>query len=258
MSRKQGMAAIEHCSKDKTKPYEPPKFAVYSIGIIIAMLIIAAGAVFYKIRYEPNPLFKESGLLQSQKFYDLSIYFNPDINSANYYGSEDAGVTIIAFLDMHSDSSKYFMKEIFPKIKQEYIDSGNAKYYNKSYITMGSINKKDADFEYSIALECIKKTSAEKYYDAYFGIFSSPAGDIRETLINHNIFMDKYQDCLGEEDTLNELYKNAIEIENLGIVGIGQRFYIGIAGSDNTVLDGIPSYAKFNRTIRQYEMQLGN
>lgn len=257
MSNENDTAEIEHCSKDKIKPYGLSKFAVYSIALVIALSIMTTGFFFYKIRYGSNPSIKESGLLQAQKFYDLSIYFNPEINSANYYGSEGAGVTIIAFLDMHSDASRYFMKEIFPKIREEYIDSGNARYYHKSYISVDSINKQDIDFEYSIALECVKKISAEKYYDIYFDLFAG-AGDIQETLIKRNISIDRYQDCIGEEDTLNELYKNAMETENLGIAGIGQRFYIGIAGGDNTVLDGVPSYAKFNRTIRQYEIQIGN
>ncbi len=258
MSREQNMAAREHSSKDKIKPYEPSKFAVYFIALIIAISLITAGAFFYKIRYERNPLVKESGLLQAQKFYGPSVYFNPEINSAKYYGSKDAGVTIIAFLDMHSEASKYFMKDIFPRIKEEYIDSGNARYYHKSYISVDGINKKDIDFEYSIALECVKKISPEKYYEVYFDLFGYGIENMQKILKGHDIPIAEYEGCVASEDTLNGLYKNAMEIENLGIVGIGQRFYIGIAGNDNTVLDGIPGYARFNRTIRQYEIQLGN
>ena len=70
--------------------------------------------------------------------------------------------------------------------------------------------------------------------------------------------MNKYNQCINDEETMNQIYKDALVLERLGMPGINQRFYIGIAGKDNTVLSGIPKYGKFQDTIRQYETRLGN
>ena len=48
------------------------------------------------------------------------------------------------------------------------------------------------------------------------------------------------------------------EIKNFGIAGISPRFYIGLNGNANTIIDGVPDYKKFRKTIRQYDILLGN
>ena len=234
------------------------KFAVYAFALIIVISVVANG-IYCKIEYENRAGDKEEiGLLEAPYLYNFHTYTNPDIKDMPFYGDQDASVTIIAFLDIESETSKNFMNDIFIRIKKDYIDDGKVRYYHKNYITLEDIEEKNNRFVYSMALGCIKKIKKEEYYPVYFEIFSIDIKDMQKLLEKQDIPIKDYQNCIDGEDILDELYKNALEVKSLGAVGMNQRFYIGIMGRDNTILDGIPKYIRFQRAIRQHEIQVGN
>lgn len=234
------------------------KFAVYAF-IFIIFLLVATIAIIYKVQYENKPGLKDQdGVLNAPYLYSFYVYSNPNIQDRQYYGNSKASITIIAFLDIESEASRYFIKEVFPKIKENYIDTGKVKYYQRNYIILDDIIQKNNNFKYSVALHCISKLEKESYYSIYFNLFSAKIEEIPELLKKYNVPMKEYNDCADEKNVkFDELYEEASEIESLGMVGINQRFYIGIAGRDNTVLDGIPKYTKFEKTIRLYGIQIG-
>ena len=67
-----------------------------------------------------------------------------------------------------------------------------------------------------------------------------------------------FNECFKNDENIQQLYVDAIEVEKLDIIGVNQRFYIGLMSSDNTVLTGIPKYSRFQDVIRIYEIQIGN
>jgi len=235
------------------------KFAVYSF-VIILFLIAAIGAVLLKVEYDNKPGFKkEDSLLNAPYIYSVYTSSRPQIQDKHYYGNPSASVSIIAFLDIPSEASRYFIKEIFPKLKENYIDNGKIKYYPKSYITLEDIKQKNNNFKYSISLKCFNKLDKENSEQIYFDLFSINVEEISLLLKKYDIPINDYNLCVKEKNLdFDELYQEASEIEILGMIGINQRFYIGIAGIDNTILDGIPKYLKFERTIRQHEIRVGS
>lgn len=240
-----------------SKQWHNSKFAVYGL-ILIILSSVAVSGIFYKRQYDAK--LGNAELLEMSYLYDFYKYANPDIADMPYYGSKNASITITAFLNMQSNASKLFMQEILPQIKKEYIDTGNAKYYYKSYITFQDINERNDNLKLAMAFLCIKKVSKGSYYNLHTGISSvNNAREIPMLLERYNLSSEKYITCMNDEKAnLNQLSKDAFEIESLGMVGINQRVYIGITGRDNTVLDGIPAYTKFKKAIRQYEIQVGN
>jgi hypothetical protein len=232
------------------------RFVIYSFVLAVLVLVVF-NVINYKSDYDNQPVADETRLI-APYLYNFYVSSNPDIKNRPYYGSEDASITMIAFLDIDSEISKNFIEGIFPRIKEDHIDNENLKYYHKNYITLEDIKEQNNNFRYSMALLCISKIKREKYYDFYFDIFNIDIKDIQKLLRKYKIPRNKYDDCTKEQENLDQLYRDALEIENLGMVGINQRFYIGISGRDNTVLSGIPKYDKFQNTIRQYEIQLGN
>lgn len=238
------------------KKWHEKRFVIYSF-VLVLLGFVAVNVINYKADYYNQPVADETKLI-APYLYNFYVSSNPDINNRPYYGSKDASITMIAFLDIDSEISKNFIERMFLRIKEDYIDNENLKYYHKSYLTLEDIEEQNNNFRYSMALLCVSKIKREKYYAFYFDIFNIDIKDIQKLLRKHRIPRNMYNDCTKEQENLDQLYKDALEIENLGTVGINQRFYIGIAGKDNTVLSGIPKYDKFHDIIRQYEIWLGN
>ena len=232
------------------------KFAVYTFVLVIIIFVIVT-AIYFKIDYENEPV-KEENQLIAPYLYDIYTPKKPDIQNSLFYGNEKASITIISYLDFDSEASKIFIKEIFPIIKKDYIDPGNLKYYNKNYITLEDIEEKNNNYLYSMAMLCVEKLAKTNYFNFYFDLFRYDVDNIPELIKKYDISKKVYDECEGNENNLKELQRNALENENLGIIGVNQRFYIGIAGKDNTVLVGIPKYSKFQDSIRQYEVKIGN
>lgn len=225
---------------------------ILSLALIV-ILLITTELFLYNLEYD------RQRVLQGSKNYSYTLYLpqNPNLDNENFYGNPNASITIVAFTDLESETSKKFIKRIFPNIKKDYIDTGSAKFYHKIYITRQDIQERNSNFKDSMSLECIKKLKKEEYYPIYFAMLLDEINE-REMLEIYNIPVGSYNECMYSQEILMMLGKKALEIERLGIVGINQRFYIGVAGTDNTIFDVIPSYTKFQQAIRQHEIQIGN
>jgi len=231
------------------------KFAIYTFVLSIITLVIVT-AIFYKIDYDNKPVAKENEIVPY--LYNFYTSKNPGTLNSLFYGNEDASITMMAFLDFNSAASKNFIKNLFPRIKADYIDKGNLRYYYKSYITLEDIEEKSNNYRYSLALLCVSKLNKEDYFNFYFDLFFTNTSKIPDLIKKYGMPKNEFDGCLKNEDNVQQLYKNALEIEGLGIIGVNQRFYIGISGKDNTVLTGIQKYSKFQDAIRQYEVRIGN
>ena len=183
---------------------------------------------------------------------------NPNIRDLPYYGDAKASISFVAFTDTSSEISRGFIAKIFPLLKKDYFDSGIIRFYHKPYISISDIEEKNGNFKASMILECIKKIKKEEYYAVYTNMLLKNITDGSRIAYAHNIPVASYNECAYSNETRKSLYNNALEIESLGMVGINQRFYIGIGGKDNIILDGVHQYVKFQQAIRQQEIKIGN
>ncbi len=220
------------------------------------MAFMASAIVLYSVQHGKQQ-FAES-IFETPYAYGIYAFSNPDIKGWPYYGDAEAGITFVAFTDINSGASRHFAEEIYPALKGDYFDSGAMKFYYKPYITMQDIEEKNSNFENLMVLECVKKIKREKYYDVYFDMLLKNISDGRKIIYSHNLPINSYNECMYSDEMLKALYKNALEIEGLGMVGINQRFYIGVAGKDNILLDGVQQYREFQQAIRQQEIKTGN
>ena len=235
------------------------KLALYLLFALVLSFLAIGAYIFYKREYTDNPLIKDNlkpfDLDHISNFY---ITFTPDIDNRSYYGNPNASVTIIAFLDKDSESSEYFFNSIFPQLEEEFIKTDKIKFYSKHYLTMEDISQKSNKFLYAANLVCMQSIKKESSYSFYFDTPKlNETGQLSALTEKYNISQKALNKCL-RENNFNEIKMDALEIENFGISGMSPRFYIGIDGKDNTILNGIPKYSKFNRTIQQYEFSIGN
>ena len=239
---------------------EKRKTIVDIILILIAIIayIIIAGNISLNKMAEKNPdiiqKIKEKDIGYLYSFYIIS---EPSVEAENYYGNPNASITLIAFLDMNSEDSRRFTQEIFPIIKEEFINTGKIKYYHNNYITLEDIKEENNRYIYAKALECIKVLKPKEYYNFYFDLMNS------SQVKNLNILAKKYKinntqfiECM-DNMKFDEISQDAIESENLDS-GVGQKFFIGIEGKDNTILSGIPSIERFRRDIKSYQLIIGD
>ena len=237
----------------KNKPKNT--FRLYLL-ISAIMAFLAFGIVFYSVEHSRQQF--AGNIFETSYAYRMHPFSHPDIKDLPYYGDIKAGVTFVAFTDTHSDASRHFAEEIYPLLKKDYFDSGTIKFYHKPYITVQDIEERNSNFEASMILGCVKKIKKEKYYDAYFDMLLKGASDARKIIYTYEIPIGSYNECMYSDEMLKELYKSALEAEGLGIAGINQRFYIGIAGKGNIILDGVQQYGEFQQAIRQQEIKIGN
>lgn len=230
-------------------------FRLYLL-ILLIMAFLAFGLIFYSVQYGKQQY--AENILETPYAYRIYAFSNPNIKGMPYYGDIEAGITFVSFTDINSDASRHFAEEIYPALKKDYFDSGIMKFYHKPYITLQDIWERNSNFEASMILGCVKKIKKEKYYDAYFDMLLKNISDGRKIIYSHNIPINSYNECMYSDETLKELYKNALEIEGLGMAGINQRFYIGIGGKDSIILDGVRQYEEFQQAIRQQEIKIGN
>ena len=219
------------------------------------MAFLAFGLIFYMVQYSKQQ-FAEN-IFDTPYAHRLYKYSNPSIKDQPYYGDAKSSITFVAFMDTRSESSRDFIGKIFPLLKKDYFDSGIARFYPKPYIGIRDIEERNGNFEASMILECIKKIKKEEYHAVYINMLMKNITDGRRIAYSHKIPVASYNECMYSNEALKALYKDALEIESLGIVGIGQRFYIGVGGRDNTLLEGVQPYEEFQQAIRQQAIKVG-
>lgn len=236
---------MKHSYKKKSK--------AYLLGAAIMSFLVFS--VFIYVMLHPTLTVAENA---QNAAYTYSFYINSDpaIENHVFYGNQEAGITLIGFTDLNSEASNYFIQNIFPLLEKDYIHNNTIKFYHKPYITLADIRERNENFEAAMSLGCIKTIRKEEYYAVYFEMAKNRSA--RKLLEKYNIPVDSYNKCMYGSEALDALHMDALEIEGLGIVGMNQRFYIGIAGKDNTILDGVQPYDEFQQAIRQHGIEIGN
>ena len=223
---------------------------ISAIAFFLAFVLIWSSINYTKQQFAEN-------IFDTPYAHRLYKYSNPSIKDQPYYGDAKSSITFVAFMDTRSESSRDFIGKIFPLLKKDYFDLGIARFYPKPYISIRDIEEKNSNFEASMMLECIKKVKRDEYYEVYINMLMKNITDGRRIAYDHEIPVASYNECMYSNEALKMLYKNALEIESLGIVGINQRFYIGVGGKDNIILDGVQPYGKFQQAIKQQEIKVG-
>ena len=224
---------------------------------LLAAAIAAAMAAAFLMNFSIE---SKSSPVTMQKVRSLDIKFvamnyagmNPDNSNMPFIGSESAGVSIIAFMDLSDQSTRYFFENIYSNISYSFIQGGEAKFYPRPIVSYEEYRSKGRNYRAAAGLYCIYNLDREDFSGAFFEAVS---GD-EVSAGTYNISEGSFDKCL--ESFENESAIGYIqETETFALGGIKPKFYIGIEGQNNQVIEGIPSYARFRNTIRQYQLTIG-
>src|SRR3989344_4709194 len=123
------------------------KVQIFVLLVCILLFMGIFALVFYQRMYANSSLLKgKVESLDTGYLYGFYVFGEPEIKDRSYYGSENASITIVAFMDVGQNSSKTFMSDIFPLLKREYIDTGKLRFYHKHYLTHDDVSGKSDRF----------------------------------------------------------------------------------------------------------------
>lgn len=81
-----------------------------------------------------------------------------DVGDRPVIGDADAPVTIVAYEDFFCQFCTQFNQEIFPEIKEDYIDEGKVRYVFRHFVAAGGGNP-------AIAAECVREQEEDMFWE---------------------------------------------------------------------------------------------
>ena len=180
----------------------------------------------------------------------------PNIEARLYYGNQKAPLVFVAYMDMNSSTSKKFIENIYPQLRDEYIHTGKMKFYAKYYLTKEDYVKKTERFIYAQSLACSGYLSRDNYYDFYVELIGTSLKELGKLLQKYNISKEDFNKCFENID-FPELHQDSFEVEKFNIISLNPVFYIGVE-QPRQIIAGIPVYSDLKRTLKDLQISIGD
>jgi len=166
-------------------------------------------------------------------------------------GSAGAKVAVVEFTDFECPYCARHFREVFPKIKADFIDTGRIRYYVRNYPLDFHANAKPA----AIATVCAGKAGG-KYWQMHDRLFSR-AGALNADLYTAaarelGIDAQKFATCLSDLPTSQRVDADVQYAQTVGVSGT-PKFFVGrIQGNkivDAVEFSGARSFEVFQAAI---------
>lgn len=221
---------------------------------LLVLLIMLISFIFLSIitiyEINKNTLINQTN---TEELYQIYFTTNPLIKNRLHEGNNSAKITIIAVLDLITDSSSQVYKNTISKIREEYVNTNQVKIYYKYYLTEEDILQKTNRYKKAKIIYCYIEANGSNLQKIHEKIILQNATDtleIHDLEMNYPNFIDcttKQTTRMMEEDLLESI-KYKIQAPTL---------IIGITGQDNIVLYGEPTEELLRRTIRNQQIKIG-
>lgn len=141
-----------------------------------------------------------------------------DLSEEPMLGSENASVTVVEFGDYRCPYCRRFEQSTFPRLKDEYIDTGEIKFYYVNYAFLGP-GSQDA----AVAAECFYRQDEEQFWDYHKAIYENQGSEGQEW-VTEDLLMEvarnstegldytELEQCISGEETMPEV----LEDRNMG------------------------------------------
>ena len=137
-------------------------------------------------------------------------------------GAENAPVTLIEYAALTCHVCRDFAKQVYPRLKTEYIDTGKVRYIYRDYPLEGDPATGKAVDGFGVLLASVARCKgAATYHEMIDGIFgvqadlldSARTGNALPILANvaqaHGISIDEMQTCIDHQPALNQSIKDS-------------------------------------------------
>ncbi len=158
-------------------------------------------------------------------------YLLTNFHRDHVIGDPKAPITIIEYYNYTCTFCRKLQKEVFPKIKKEFIDKGLVKYVFRPHINSKTLLL-------ATSLKCLNNDLLrEEFNNDYFFIKNSELSNLEHYLINkikpHNLEQDRFKLCIYSKRNIDELlyYQNAethiLQIKGYPLLIINGQKYFG-------------------------------
>lgn len=162
-----------------------PNRTLIFVGIASLLLIYAAGVgvIVWSNFYNANRVIATITKPAGDEVVDVPL--EPD---EKFIGDKNAPVTLVEFADYQCPFCGEFYKDVFPKLKEKYIDTGKVKFYFQDFAFLGE--------ESNFAAEAVRCAEAQgKYWEFHNYLYEHQDGENKGTFSMENL--KKFGTTLG-------------------------------------------------------------
>lgn len=181
-----------------------------------------------------------------------------NLAGAHRLGSSDAKIGIVEFSDYQCPYCGDFHEQIFPKLKQEYVDGGIVQFIHKD-LPLRMIHTQALPA--ALAANC---AGAQRHFWEMSNALYAHQGQLGQALYAElarglKLDAEKFTDCLKDPASVTGIMQDTAEAQRLGINGT-PSFLIGkIEGNTLTIVHmarGAPSFEAFAQEIEKLRQQV--
>jgi len=163
-------------------------------------------------------------------------------------GSPDAKVLVIEFGDYQCPTCRMFWKDVEPRLKKDYIDTGKVKLVFRDF----PLNQHPEAVLAAMAVNCAHDQNKYwEYHDKVFreqynkgdDIVRFKAADLKKWAKETKLDPAKFDQCLDSEKYRNEVLKDRMDGEAAGVQGTPTFFING------RVMGGAQQYVEYKKLI---------
>ena len=165
-------------------------------------------------------------------------------------GGDDASVVVVEFTDYQCPYCSRHVRDVMPKIKREYVETGKIKYQIADFPL--SFHRK-APLA-AVAARCAGEQ--KKYWEMHDIIFENQKRLGKELYLETaeilQLDISRFDKCLDEQKHMNDVYADMERGENNGVSGTPKFFigkYDGEKMTDISVISGAANFQRFASTI---------
>lgn len=157
---------------------------------------------------------------------------NQDIPLENQpmMGNPDANVTVVEFGDYRCPVCKQFDVQVFPRLKENYIDTGQIKFYFVNYAFLDDHFTGQTSTRAAVAAECVYDQDEEQFWNFHKALYDNQ-GPERQDWATQDFLMQLARDntegldysqleaCISNQETVDRVQEERRTGDQVGVTG---------------------------------------
>ncbi|MBY6293980.1 thioredoxin domain-containing protein [Nanohaloarchaea archaeon H01] len=141
-------------------------------------------------------------------------------------GNLDANVTVVEFGDYQCPYCRQFSQSTFPQIEENYIDTGQVKFYWMNYAFLGQDST-----EAAVAGECVhNQANTSQYWDFHKAVYANQGSEnsgwvTTDRMVEiarsntEGLDYDSLRQCINNQETISEVQSDRSQGSSAGVTG---------------------------------------
>lgn len=190
---------VEDDSEEDIEEREEKKNLVFKS--VISVIVLAAAALII-----PQILSEAPETISQNSDGGFNLQNQP------FLGDENASVTVVEFGDYKCPACKNFEENVKPRLEEEFVDTGQAKFYFLNYPFLN--NPGDSSTTAAVAGECIYRQDRDQFWNYHTTIFNNQGAEngdwaTEERLMSlardstQGINYTEFEQCLNTQNSID-------------------------------------------------------